>query len=176
MFVFLSSLFLVIFYTVSSWAASGEGIPVSFILFQTLNFSIFLGISAYIFLKKVPKFILLQYKDYLSMKERAETLYQQAQKNKDSAQKKLSQIKEKESRFDEELKLELKKMEVKLNQDLKDQENSIFRMAQNFVDQELMRLKTSLKNRFLNQVEALCRESLKNSVQKSDAFAQKLRG
>lgn len=176
MFFVLSSLFLIIFYAVSSRAAGGEGIPVSFILFQTLNFLIFLGISAYIFLKKAPKFILLQYKDYLSMKERAETLYQQAQKNKELAQKKLSQIKEKEARFDEELKLELKKMEVKLNQDLKEQENSIFRMAQNFVDQELIKLKTNLKDKFLNQVEALCRESLKNSVQNNDAFTQKLRG
>ena len=173
---FILSLFLIVCYAVSSRAAGGEGIPVSFVLFQALNFLIFFGILVYIFLKQAPKLVLRQYKDYTAMKERAEALYQQTKKKKKETQQKLFQIKERETRFDEELSLELKKMEAKLNQDLKEQENSIFRMAQNFVDQELIKLKTNLKNRFLNQVEALCRKSLKNSVQNSGTFAQKLRG
>ena len=66
-------------------------------------------------------------------------------------------------------------METKLNQDLKEQQNSILRMAQNFVDQELIKLKTNLKKKFSNQVEALCRESLKNIKQETHFFAQKLK-
>ena len=168
-------LFLTLF-TLSSVAASGEGIPVSFVLFQAFNFLIFFGILAYIFLKKAPPFVLRQYKDYVSMKKRAEDLYQQAKKNKEETQKKLFRIKERQTRFDEELRLELEKMEVQLNQDLKEQQSSIARMAKNFIDQELIKLKTNLKNKFLNQVEALCRESLKNSVQKNSFFTQKLKG
>ena len=170
------SLLLIIIFTSYSLAASREGIPVSFIFFQTLNFLIFLGISIYFFLKHVPKFVLRQYKDYISMRDRAEDLYQQTKKNIEETQKKLSQIKEKEVHFDEELHLELEKMEAKLNQELKEQQSSILRMAQNAIDQELIKLKAGLKKKFLNQVEALCRESLKNEEQNSHFFTQKLKG
>ncbi len=169
------SLFLAMICTFYSLAASGEGIPVSFILFQTLNFLIFLGIVIYIFLKQAPKFILRQYNDYISMRNRAEDLYQQTKKNIENTQEKLSQMKERETRFDKELRFELEKMEAKLNQDLQEQQSSILRMAQNFIDQELIKLKTSLKNKFLNQVEALCRDGLTNEKQKSRFFAQKLK-
>ena len=108
------SLFLTITFTFYSLAASGEGIPVSFILFQTLNFLIFLGISIYIFLKQAPKFIFRQYNDYISMRNRAEELYQQTKKNMEDTQKKLSQIKERETRFDGELRFELEKWKPNL--------------------------------------------------------------
>lgn len=176
MFPIMSSLFLSLFYTAFTLAAGGEGIPVSFVLFQALNFFIFLGILIYIFVKQTPKFVLRQYEDYIAMKERAESLYQQAKKHKEETQQKLFQIKEKETRFDEELSLELKKVETQLNQNLKEQQNSIVRVAQNFIDQELMKLKTNLKNKFLNRVEVLCRESLKNETQNSRLFTQKLKG
>jgi len=169
----LTGILFIIFYALSSLATSEEGVPVVFVLFQTLNFLIFLGIIVYIFLKKTPEFILRQYEDYISMRSRAENLYQQTKKKMEETQKKLSQIKEKEIRFDEELLLELKKMEVKLDQDLKEQKSSVLRMAQNFIDQELIRIRTNLKNKFLNQVEALCRESLKNEEQKNNMFIQK---
>ena len=175
MFPFISIL-LIMFYTLASSAASEEGVPVTFVLFQALNFLIFFGIIVYIFLKYAPKFVLQQYEDYVAMKNRAEGLYQQTKKNIEETQKKLSQIKEKETRFDEELRLELEKMEVKLNQDLKEQQDSILRMAQNFIDQELIKIRTNLKNKFLHQVEALCRENLKNEEQKNSLFAQKLKG
>lgn len=173
MFPFIGIL-LIIFPTAFLSAAAGEGIPVSFVLFQTLNFLIFMGIVVYIFLKQAPKFVLRQYEDYISMKSRADDLYQQTKKNIEETQKKLSQIKDKEMRFNEELKLELEKMEFKLNQDLKEQQSSILRMGQNFIDQELIRIRANLKNKFLNQVEALCRDGLKNEEQKNDLFAQKL--
>ena len=171
-----TGILLVIFYMLPLLAASGEGIPVTFILFQLLNFLIFLGIVVYIFLKQAPRFVLRQYEDYVAMKNRAEDLYQQTKRSIEETQKKLSQITEKETRFNEELRLELEKMEVKLNQDLTEQQESILRMAQNFIDQELIKMRTNLKNKFLNQVEALCREGLKNEEQKNNLFAQKLKG
>ncbi len=173
--MFLIILFLVAA-PVCSLSAVGEGIPVSFILFQTFNFLIFLGFVVYLFLKKAPPYILQQYNDYISMKNRAENLYRQAEDNIKKTQHKLSQIKEKSGRFDEELNFELEKMSVQLDQDLKEQKDAVLRTAQNFIDQKLIKLKTGLNKKFIDQVFTLCRENLKDEKQDSRLFAQKLRG
>ena len=170
---------IILFLAVSplcSLAAVGEGIPVSFILFQTFNFLIFLGLVIHLFLKKAPPFILRQYNDYISMKNRADDLYRQAEKNIENTQKKLFQIKEKSTRFDEELSVELDKMSAQLNQGLKEQKSAVLRTARNFIDQEFIKLKTDLNKTFLDRVLALCRENVKGEKQDSRLFAQKLRG
>ena len=155
--IFRGKFFLVFFIPAGAWAAGG-GIPVSFIFFQALNFIFFIAIIAFLLRKKAPSILQQKHQDYLTMKKRAENLYNRACAERTALEKKLSDIKQKESQFEEDLTESVKEVQKNLISETKEQCLSILRTAQNLVDQKWMKMKTQLEEEFLNEVESLCRQ------------------
>ena len=154
--IFLISLILIFFSVFSASAAGGGEVPVSFIFFQALNFICFLGIILFILRKKGPAVLRQKHKDYLTMKERAQNLYNSACAEQKALKNKISDINKREDKFEEELSEAVSRAQKNLIVETKQQCLSILKTAQNLVDQKWMKIKTQLEKDFLSEVESLC--------------------
>ena len=153
-------------------AGSGE-IPVSFILFQSLNFIIFLAILVYIIVKKVPKILQRKYQDYQSMNARAKELYKTALNENKVIKEKLSKMKRQFENFQAELNQKTKEVERKISEDTQNICDGILREVQTQIDREFIQLKQKLTNEVLKQIEILCQKTKYEEQKISDIFLQK---
>ena len=162
------------FFMEKALAASSGGIPVHFVFFQALNFSLFLLILWRFILKKAPAFISLKHKDYFLMKEKAQNLYEKSKEEFEDVKQKLFEIEEREKSFDKELQEEFIYIEKKLSEELKLQKKSFEKSFQSSINQERMKFKEILKNDLLREVENLCLEKSQGKSQNLDLFSQKI--
>lgn len=146
-----------------SWARVEDGIPLKLIATQLFNFSIFAGILIYIIKTKLPQKLKQTYDDFISMNQRAETLYKQATQEQKEIHIKTKTLQKRKDKSEEELDEEISRLEKSLDAQMKAECSSILRVAQNFVDQEWMRQKRLLQKEFLEKVSDLSTEICKNS-------------
>ena len=99
-----------------SLCAGGE-MPVSFILFQALNFTLFLLIIIYFLLKKAPAMLKSKQKDYLSMNAKAQNLYQTAQDKNKEIKEKLQQMEDRFVHFQSELDQKVEEIERNISKE-----------------------------------------------------------
>ena len=156
-----------------SLCASGE-MPVSFILFQALNFSLFLLIIIYFLLKKVPAMLKSKQKDYLSMNAKAQNLYQTAQDKNKEIKEKLQQMEDRFVHFQNELDQKVEEIERNVSKETQVLCENIKRGVQSVVEREVIQIKQELKNDLLKQVENLCRKAKQEEAQTVDIFLKKL--
>ena len=156
-----------------SFSAGGE-MPVSFILFQALNFTLFLLIIIYFLLKKAPAMLKRKQKDYLSMNTKAQNLYQMAQDKNKEIKAKLQQMEDQFAHFQNELNHRVKEMEQSISKETQVLCENVKRGAQNAVEREMIQLKQELKDDLLKQVEILCKKAKQEETKTVDVFLNKL--
>ena len=166
-------LFYLIIQPLFSLCAGGE-MPVSFILFQALNFALFLLIIIYFLLKKAPAMLKSKQKDYLSMNAKAQNLYQTAQKENKEMKEKLEQVEGRFAHFQNELDQKVKEMEKNISKETQALCESIKRGVQSVVEREMIQIKQELKNDLLKQVESLCRKAKQEETKTVNMFLKKL--
>ena len=164
---------LLIVEPLSSLSAGGE-MPVSFILFQALNFTLFLLIIIYFLWKKAPALLKSKQTDYLSMKDKAQNLYQTAQKKNKEMKEKLKQMEDRFAHFQNELDQKVKEMEQSISKETQVLCENVKRGVQNAVEREIIQLKQELKDELLKQVEILCKKAEQEETKTVDIFLNKL--
>lgn len=173
--ILMKNFYIFILFFSSFVIAKGEGIPFSFISFQLLNFCIFASILIYFAIKKIPNLLEGHYQNYLIMKKRAQQLYEQAYQRKDEIQKKMLQLKQDEKNFESTLKTQITNLEKVLTLETEKQCAITLNIAQNFVDQELIKFKNQIKNNLLEQIEKICVQNCKNQPQNNESFLNKVK-
>lgn len=163
-----------LFFSAFCFSAGGGEIPVSFILFQALNFIIFLGILIYFIAKKAPKALQRKHQDYQSMNKRAEEQHQKALSENKMIKEKLSKAKNQFENFQEELDQKAREIKHKIAEETQSLCAGVLRGAQSQVDREFIQLKEKLKNDLLKQIEILCKDTKYEEKETSNAFLQKL--
>ncbi len=159
--------------SIPSWAASSE-ISISFILFQTLNFTIFSALLIYLVIQKVPPVLKLQYEDYLMNKKKAKKMYEKAYQELEETKNKIVELEKKEALFSEEVEVEIQKLEDIMVSELNFQKEAILRSAQNAINLELISLKQKLKEEYLNQVIYLCEKQSQNQSYDISSLSHKI--
>ena len=168
--IFKYWIYLLLFSFMVPAVAVSDGIPFSFISFQTLNFVIFILIIRYFILKKAPHIIERQYQDYLAMNARAEDLHAQAVQRRDQINKKMFKLQKDKETFDSELNSQIKQMEKKFNLETEEQCSIILKIARHFVEQESIKLKTKLRDDLLAQMKHLCQNICLEKTQNNTSF------
>ena len=154
--------------------AASEGVPVFFIFSQALNFTIFVLLLSYLVVKKVPSTLKTQYQDYMANKKRAKEVYQKALKTYEETKIKMESLKKRETLYQEEIKLEAKKLENLMASELRAQKEALRRSAENIVYLEKMGLKEKLKEEYLNQVISLCKKQTQAHPYNMDSLATQI--
>ena len=166
-------LFCLMIQPLFSLCAGGE-MPVSFILFQALNFTLFLLIIIYFLLKKTPAMLKRKQKDYLSMNAKAQDLYQTAKDKNKEMKEKLRQMDDRLARFQGELDQKVTEMEKNISKETQALCENIKKGVQSAVEREIIQIKQELKNDLLKQVEILCRKAKQEETKTVDIFLKKL--
>ena len=146
---------------VLSQATGAEGgIPLSFVLFQILNFSVFTACLFFLLRKKLPEFLQQKRKDFLDYRARAGDLEEQEQSARKVWAQKLHEIEEKEKTLtaDVQKALSLLQKEVKERED----QNRQIQEQQNQRELKRVRIKelSLLKNKVLSLVMARAKAEL----------------
>ena len=152
--IFLIYCFVLTSYT--AWGAGGQGIPVSFILFQVLNFTIFSLIIAYFIIKKTPAFMEDRFQKYQTIQNQAQTLYAEALERRAQIQKRAEKLKRDEQNFSEDIAQNIQDYQQIKNLETKEKCSLILATAGKSVDQEFIKANRQLTHSLLKQVTQFC--------------------
>ena len=168
--IFVSFLFFIV--PVLVLAKGGEGVPVYFVFFQILNFSLFSLALWYLIRKHLPAFLERKQRDFLEYRERAKKLGEQYQKDCVFMEKEVQSLVEKEKNINQ----SVVEAVNNLKKELETQEKQWLENLRIQTEQEVKRHKLKevncLKDRLLSQVMQKTEKRLKET--KTEEFTKKL--
>ena len=138
--------------------AVSEGIPVSFILFQVLNFGIFLAIVVFFVVKKAPSLLMKKYQDFLEMSQRSQKMFEQAQKQNHQIKEKIKNIEKQMTQIDSVIQEGAQSIKDQTLKEIQKICSIIHQTTQNLLNREHIRLKQSLLEEMLEQMRNSCEE------------------
>lgn len=146
-------LFIVLFFIpISALAGGNEGVPVRFVFFQVLNFSLFVGALIYLLKKKIPALLKQKQNDFLEYRQKAIELEKKYIGECALVEKDLQVLVEKESNLNESVTKAVNLLEEELRSDSELWSDNL----QKQVEQELKRQQftkmTRLKDKLLSHV------------------------
>ena len=138
--------------------AASEGIPVSFILFQLLNFGIFCVIVVFFIRRKAPSLLKRKHEDFLEMSQRSQKLFDQAQLENEKIKEKLKNIEIQMSQVESVIQDRVLALENQISQEGQKTCETILKGAQSLLSREHIKLRQSLLDELLDQIESSCKE------------------
>ena len=141
--------------------AATEGIPLTWVFFQTLNFTLFALVLVYLIRKKLPSFLQKKKQDFLEYQKKAQEMEKQNQSIYLSLQKEWKVLQMQEQSISQDVEKALYNLEEELKkQEKKEQETLKVQTLQELKRQRLKELR-DLKNRILEQVMIQAKQRLK---------------
>ena len=149
----MTFIFIILFFVpMSASAGENEGIPVHFVFFQVLNFSLFVGALIYLLKKKVPALLEQKQNDFLEYRQKAIELEKKHTEKCAFLEKDLQALMEKEKNLNK----SVAKAVNLLEEELKNEGELWLENLQRQVEQELKRQQfteiSRLKNKLLSHV------------------------
>ena len=148
-FIFFVILFLS---PITAFAGGNEGVPVHFVFFQVLNFSLFIGALIYLLKKKIPSLLEQKQNDFLEYRQKAIKLEKKRIEECILLEKELQILAEKENNLDKSVANALNFLE----EELRNESELWLENLQRQVEQELKRQQytemTRLKDKLLSHV------------------------
>jgi len=144
--------------------AAGDGIPVSFILFQTLNFGIFLGLIIFFIARKIPLLLKRKHQDFIEMTQKSKKLFEQTQKENEQIKQKLKTVENQMTQVESVAQKQIQTMQERVSTETKEIQINLRKEAQNILNRERIKLKQNLLVEVLEKMKHSCREEDSNSL------------
>ena len=158
--------FIILFLSpITAFAGGNEGVPVSFVFFQILNFSLFVGALIYLLKKKLPSLLERKQNDFLEYRQKAIELEKKRIEECALLEKDLQVLAEKENNLDKSVAKALNLLE----KELRSEGELWLENLQRQIEQELKRQQftemSRLKDKLLSRVLQETKEQLKEIKQ-----------
>ena len=155
-------IFLILFiFPGFSFAGSQEGIPWSFVFFQTLNFSIFVACLCYLLIKKIPPILKQKQMDFLDYRKRAISMEEKGRLEYIKLEKENLVLEEKEKNIQSTARTALADLKLEKQKEYELWLQNIEKQHQLEWDRQRRNVTVSLKDWILSQVMQNTREKLK---------------